>query len=141
MDNKAFNISYSSRKRGQQLILVGLLLIAVPLVQEHVFRQVLPYLDVVFFSLATVFFLVGFWRISQNVSYTFTIKNNVAKQTYSEHSNWNFSVNLREIREIKAQKGNTSYFIVMENSDRYPIPKIHDTNPEKIVRRLRKFCE
>jgi hypothetical protein len=134
-------VDYNSRTRGKHLVMVGLLLIAVPLVQEHFLKTTVAYMDIVFFTAAVIFFLLGIFRISQNIRYSFSIDSHVVRQVYAGHPSLSFTVNLRDIREIKKAKGSIGiqYFLIMEDKKRYQIPKIQDTNTDKIARRLEKY--
>jgi hypothetical protein len=139
-NNKSIDISYNSKARGQQLILVGLLLLSAPLVQKLALKSEYLYVDIICYIFAMVFIILGIWRVSQNVTYNFSIKGNLVKQQYSGNRGWNFTVNLREIKEIKQNKGggNIPFYVIMEDSKRYPIPRIHDNNPTKVVRYLER---
>ena len=118
------------------LILVGLLLLAVPVFQRYVLGEDYHFVTLGFSMLAIFLFLLGFWRINQNLRYTFFVRNYVVQQQFSGNKNSNFSVNLRDIEAVKSQQGkkNSTFYLVLSSGKRYPIPNTMNNKPEKIAR-------
>ena len=139
MDSPNLEITRNSRSRGQLMIFAGLLWISTPVIQRYVFHTEYQIINLIFGFIAVLFFLLGFWRISQNISYSFTVKNNVVRQSHTGHPASNFSINLREIEAIKAKPGKEgAYFLVLSNGKRYLIPNTMGNHPKKIARHLEK---
>ena len=137
MAKNNFSISRNSRSRGQLFILVGLLFLAIPIILKFIHGVQHPMIELSLTILAFVLFVLGLWRISQKIDYRFSVSQGVVTQSYSTKQSCNFSVNIREIKEIaKAPGAGNKYHLLLSSGRRLLIPDVMNSKPEKIARHI-----
>jgi len=140
MAKNNFCITRNSRSRGQLLILLGLLFLAIPVILKFIHVVQYPVVELALPVLALVLFVLGLWRISQKIDYRFSVGQGVVTQNYSTKPSCNFSVNIREIKEIaKAPGTGNKYHLLLSSGRRLLIPDVMNSKPEKIARHINKL--
>lgn len=140
MSKSSLTITRNSRSRGQLFIFTGLLFLAIPVILKFIHAIQHPVIELSLPVLATLLFLLGIWRISQKIDYRFTVGQGVVTQNYSSKPSCNFSVNIREIKEITKAPGNgNKYHLLLSSGRRLLIPEVMSSKPEKIARHINKL--